>query len=524
MNKKTIILSFVALIIALGMSQSVMAKKIEYLGYQYNGKINKENIPEGKGTITMTVPNLINSGEMSEFAISGIFNGPIITNAYFSTTWLSYKGELEIKEGTSFVLKKGGVITTNAYSFRGYGETSIDPNYIEHYDITLTEDRQMSYPELAQIPMPYSIPFSKKVPRVLNPPSEISIDIKPTINKILVKGINGTFEPSQVLYYNNDRHYGFQFLNSLTTYTDSEGRTWKFEAGKVFKDKTEFKELVYPDGSYCSPETNYKRVFKASSDKSYFMSKSLYKLILPNGIIIYNSDKIEEKTEEYLKLGNTAPYRLRVVYGNDGISDKAESYVNGEREKIQVNRDTELEIYKGDGSTFSDYGRIKQIFNDSILPYLTITEGCTVNIVRYEPDPDRKDLDIVYTALEYKDGVVRTEDQINKENDRIATEKAAVYNKSIASFKKKYGFDPSIDNVRAIVKVGRSVLGVIDARNEWLSEYGNKLDQISVKLVKDNGASKCYEFYSGWGAFYCGYFWTRNDVITSIYWGPKRFR
>ena len=90
------------------------------------------------------------------------------------------------------------------------------------------------------------------------------------------------------------------------------------------------------------------------------------------------------------------------------------------------------------------------------------------------------------------------------------------HEKLVANFKKKYGFDPSVNDVRSIVKVGRNVLGVIDARNEWQSEYGNKVNQISVELVKDQGASKCYKFYSNWGAFYCGYFWTRNNIITSI--------
>ena len=90
--------------------------------------------------------------------------------------------------------------------------------------------------------------------------------------------------------------------------------------------------------------------------------------------------------------------------------------------------------------------------------------------------------------------------------------------RKVAPFKKKYGFDPSVNNVRSIIKVGRNVLAVIYARNEWQSEYGNKANQISVKLVKDQGASKCYEIYSSWGAFYEGYFWTRNNVITSITW------
>lgn len=435
MNKKTIILSFVALIIALGMSQSVMAKKIEYLGYQYNGKINKENIPEGKGTITMTVPNLIKEGEMSEFSIAGIFNGPVITNAYFETSWLSYRGDVEIKEGNSFVLKKGGVITTNAYHFTGM---NIRPELIQHNNIEVSEDTPANYLGLTRLPITITTPFSfehlySERIRQLNPPANISCTLFPSKCKTRTQNYSGTWGDAYIFYYDlND-------VTSPSTFTDAEGRVWK----KVRRNGLRDFIVTYPDGSYCSYETDYKRTCK-TSDKSHFMSESLYKLILPNGIIIYHSNK-GEKTEEFLNLGNTAPYRLEVRTSNrsyDGICDNAESYVNGEREKIQVNRDTELEIYKGDGSTFSDYGRIKQIFNDSILPHLTIKEGCSVQIRRLEPDPDRKDVYTLYTALEYKDGVVKTEDQINKENDQKAAaweaEERAAYNKECRLYGKKY--------------------------------------------------------------------------------------
>ena len=92
-------------------------------------------------------------------------------------------------------------------------------------------------------------------------------------------------------------------------------------------------------------------------------------------------------------------------------------------------------------------------------------------------------------------------------------------NRSIANFKKKYGFDPSIDDVRYIVKVGRNILHIIVARNNWLDEYSDDRNaKILVGLVKDQGTSKCYKFYSRNGAYFMGYFWTRNNIITSIQW------
>ncbi len=49
MSKRTILLAMTALFLLIGLSQSVMAKKVVYLGHQYKGKVNKEDVPEGKG-------------------------------------------------------------------------------------------------------------------------------------------------------------------------------------------------------------------------------------------------------------------------------------------------------------------------------------------------------------------------------------------------------------------------------------------------------------------------------------------
>ncbi len=260
-------------ILLLGMSQSVIAKKISYMGYQYNGKINKENIPEGQGTITMSVQDLIDKSKTIDFSISGIFNGPNVTNANFSTTWLSYKGDMEIKEGKSFVLKKGGVITTNAYVFHRkinmdrfkdidpkeleairsmYEEPeTINPDLIRHCDIDVNDDKQMSYSDLVRIQMPHSSSFPK-VPSKLNPPSEMTLYINTSINDVLVQQ-TGLFVPSKIVYYNLADVVGTLSNNSFE-YKDSEGRIWKFEAGEKLL------AVEYPDGSICKKELDFERV------------------------------------------------------------------------------------------------------------------------------------------------------------------------------------------------------------------------------------------------------------------------
>ena len=93
------------------------------------------------------------------------------------------------------------------------------------------------------------------------------------------------------------------------------------------------------------------------------------------------------------------------------------------------------------------------------------------------------------------------------------------HEKLVANFKKKYGFDPSVNDVKYIVKVGRNILNIVDARNEWVQEYSdNRNAKVSVKLSIDHGTSKCYDFYWMNGAYYMGFFWVKNNVITSVSW------
>ena len=248
-----------------------------------------------------------------------------------------------------------------------------------------------------------------------------------------------------------------------------------------------------------------------TSDEKQEIWRKYRFVMLPNRILVTSDDGPNSKITECSPI-----YCLQTK--NISITE-AEDYVYGKQDKLAVSRRAIIYINDQNNSYYYMPNGMQTLIKDSILPYLAISPNTEVEFACWERDKDHPSTATGHTVAAYKDGVLKTAAQIKKEREQKEAEKAAALNKSIASFKKKYGFDPSIDNVRAIVKVGRSVLGVIDARNEWLIEYGNKLNQISVKLVQDNGASKCYEFYSGWGAFYCGYFWTRNDVITSIHWG-----
>ena len=93
MKKDFLLMITTTVILLLGMSQSVMAKKITYLGHYYNGKVNKQKIPEGEGGILI-----------ADVAVSGTFNANNITNAKIEEDWIKISGEISFNLPTIFVV------------------------------------------------------------------------------------------------------------------------------------------------------------------------------------------------------------------------------------------------------------------------------------------------------------------------------------------------------------------------------------------------------------------------------------
>ena len=417
MNKKTIIMSYVALFMTLGMSQSVMAKQISYMGYQYSGKINKENIPEGKGTITMSVQDIIDKSKTIDFSISGIFNGSNVTNAYFSTTWLSYKGDMEIKEGNSFVLKKGGVITTNAYRFSFSVTTEIDPNRIEHYDITLTEDKQMNYSELTQISMPsYTMPFP--APRKLNPPSEMTLYINPSINKVLVQQ-TGLSVPSEIVYYNISRRDAWMSLKGSTegsdfTYKDSEGRTWKFN------ENMELLAVEYPDGSICKKEFNFERVSGQYVPKLRRMPNS--------------------STESYIALDEQKEIYMRIPY----ISNW-NSYFAGRDSLLIIDGSDEIKIdlvnlstYDVRESAIDKIENFDNVIKEYLLSNISIPNNRELSIFCVSDENITKKVKVFSVKNGVVSGRKETAAAEKKAQQAKAAKEQAAYNQLCKQYGKKY--------------------------------------------------------------------------------------
>jgi len=423
MKKNCVLLFAMTLIIAFCFTPSMMAKKISYMGYQYNGKINKENIPEGQGTITMSVQDLIDKTKTIDFSISGIFNGPNVTNANFSTTWLSYKGDIEIKDGNSFVLKKGGIITTNGYRFFR-DAVSILPNAIKHYDIDVDKDTQISYSVLARIQMPYSYPFPK-VPSKLNPPSEMTLYIHPSINKVLVQQ-TGRSVPSKIVYYNIADGEDILSPNPFSSeksfeYKDTEGRIWKFNG-------EELSEVVYPDGSFCKKDLNFEKV------SAHYVPK----LKSEYGRIILD-ERIDNK-----------PIQLRA---SNGIYENWDRYFSGVDSLLQIREDAGyIELYLVFDADYSlresDVDKIDNFENmikDKLLPNISFPDNKDFFISCLKDNDITKHVKV----FSIKNGVILGRKQIaaaeKKAQQAKDAKEQAAYNQLCKQFGKKY-VDAYMDN------------------------------------------------------------------------------
>lgn len=501
MKTRSMMFYVVALIIALGMSQSVMAKekKVKYLGHNYKGEVNDKKVPAGKGM--MNVHGLMIEGVFDDHSVS---NAIVWRTEYLGASNTTFSGTITYDESENIVLKAGGVISTKYYYSRPKYRGSLQDKEPDYAKETLKEDRivNASTFETKELTLSYNVRMDvgqvlKHVKNMLHTPNLCA---------------SYTVEMSHANYYKGrvdmdvfatiEHYYEDKLIEPIEVedYKDSEGRIWEYTAEPKGSDNQIAEKLIvkYPNGSYLEYES------KGSWD--YLPEFVYWEIHYPNGKIV---------EAKWYKSGSGQVYDMGKfkIEQKRGIRDFEFMEIfakNVNKEKFIAPLDWNISI-TSDSIDFEKLSNseTEKFIREEVIPYI---EDGTSKYVTYTT-PNGK----------FKEGVFTSNKQAAAAEAKRAAEKAADYNKSIASFKKKYGFDPSIDNVRAIVKVGRNSIGVINARNEWLKEYGEPLISIHVKLVKDQGTSKCYEFFSGAGGFYCGYFWVRNNVITSIYWGPKRF-
>lgn len=122
MSKKTIKLLFAALlVVVMVMPHEAVAKKVTYLGHYYNGKLNKNKVPEGKGE--MNVGGLV---------IAGVFDDRVVTDAVVRIMDeiegphnCRFCGTVNYDESENITLNAGGLFFTRYYNNRWGSETVI---------------------------------------------------------------------------------------------------------------------------------------------------------------------------------------------------------------------------------------------------------------------------------------------------------------------------------------------------------------------------------------------------------------
>ena len=481
MNKKTIIMSFVALFMALGMSQSVMAKekKVKYLGHYYRGEVNDKKVPAGKGI--MNVNGLMIKGDFSDHSVS---NAKVWRIEYLGTANTEFSGTITYDESDNIVLKAGGVLSTKYYKLRYKGSSSLQSNHPSFIENTLKEDRVVNSGNIEPVELTFPSKFEIEdyYFKKLNPPV---FKTSYTVGLTHVDWYAGQKINMDVFCeYPRDDERSY-----ISNYKDNEGRIWNFDIDNNKKGRFSVK---YPNGSYFEYE---------SKDGFYSV---FWGIRYPNGKIVKTNCKSIDWS------GHSPAYDMgsHILKTNCRISvwDIIEVFAkNVNNDKFLAPcRQISITSDSLDFSKFSN-SEMEKFIREEVIPYV---DNGTSEYATYTT-PNGK----------YEEGVFTSNEQAAAAQAKRDAEKSAVLNKSIASFKKKYGFDPSVNDVKYIVKVGRNLLGILDARNEWVNDYANNRNAIvTVSLAKDQGASKCYKFFWYNTAYYCGYFWVRNNVITSIHW------
>jgi len=132
------LLTSIVLVAVTTMPQETAAKKIEYLGHAYNGKVNKQGVPEGKGLMII-----------NDLQVRGVFADRTVTDASVHylvqqgkyTYWgenSNFTGTVIFDESDKITLKAGGKLNIKYYDPK--------PNYMDrisqaHMNYDLPKDR-----------------------------------------------------------------------------------------------------------------------------------------------------------------------------------------------------------------------------------------------------------------------------------------------------------------------------------------------------------------------------------------------
>ena len=302
MKKDFLLMITTTVILLLGMSQSVMAKKITYLGHYYNGKVNKQKIPEGEGGILI-----------ADVAVSGTFNANNITNAKIEEDWIKISGEISFDESDRITVKAGSYISSTVYLSSTTKSIRTEEDLKKGFSVvsyvfkkTVEKD---SIVDLASTHADFSV--STKVYELApNPPTivsqihaelvpiEVSYDVKvPTIGG----GYSRQTEKRQTKIYIiekriEDTEYRFD------NYKDEFGRIWNVSGPKT-KWLRCAGNVTYPNGSYIKMDEEGISEWEIKYPDGYVLKYDYQegsRVIYSDGTILYFNDDGDGRFNYYI--------------------------------------------------------------------------------------------------------------------------------------------------------------------------------------------------------------------------------
>lgn len=503
MKKKTIIQVLLFLIFLSGGYQNASAKKIVYLGHEYNGKVNKQNIPEGKGKI-----------DIGGLIIEGFFEGNTINDATFSTEWLSYNGTVTYDRDMKIVLKQGGKFIKYYYnqndirtapaeattyrqpiiyksSLQGVKKRSVT----ENLDTDKEVDKDLLYKETLKLPVSFEM---EDVPNELNPPHVDTTRDYPLIKYRIWDN-----------HLNNDEMFAYVVPTKVSKwgidYKDEQNRLWYYSREEVKGEKSPkvTYKVTYPDGSFYSNSMltllNQRHAGAEGLDRwmlYYPDGKSLTSrgvLTIPEGVLHLNYSSVNRASaDDFLKWknSNTIPNikvysrGLEFIYKNNDISAMSnDAVISLVREKLMP--------------------YINASDNTSII--LKNKDGQVIGVYYYENDKyvseiDRKKEADAKEAAEEK---ARQAEAAKAEKARQA---------KLAPYIKRFGFNPSGKSIKQLVAVGRSFSLV----NDYLNDYYVGGQNFWFSFAEDTGISKGYRVIMNNKRV--GYIYVQNNRIISVTW------
>lgn len=335
MNKHFLIMTVTALIMALGMSQSVMAKTITYLGHEYSGKVNDRNIPEGKGKITI-----------GELIIKGDFSDKTINNATFETGWLKYNGVVEYSRENVITLKRGGIFTKYYYNKRDISITYLGSSYdqINDYSLTgkikskeetLSQDIKTDYESLEKEPFRFNYSFKAEgIPSELNPPESFNSIIKFSLRRYVTR---------------NMRHLGINEIYAYVIDTESNNRS-------VVKNYKDDKDRSWTYIKKAGQDVKYSVTYP---DSSQYLYNGSWVLVYPNKKnVFFNS-----KYPKHLKVNNEVVIKIRGYYDDINVDE----FVKYQAEKRKIVLPSGVDVILSKNKKNLDSSALEQYLNNDVF-------------------------------------------------------------------------------------------------------------------------------------------------------------